>query len=77
MAGVGEAMSDIEKILMKVINKCEEASEAAIEEVQRRLEMKLRFRERRIERLEAKIEELEGRIRDKDSKNPQSPIRGL
>ena len=71
-------MSDIETVLLKVISKCEEASEAAIEKVQRRLEIKLRFRERKIERLEEKIEELEGRIRDKESeKHPKSPIRGL
>ena len=71
-------MSDIETVLLKVIDKCEEASEAAIGKVQRRLEMQIRFKERRIERLEEKIEELEGRIRDKDSeKHPRSPIRGL
>ena len=77
MAGVGEAMTDIETILMKVINKCEEAGEAAVNKVQQQLEMKIRFKERRIERLEAKVKELEGRIRDKDSENPQNPIRGL
>jgi len=71
-------MSNIETILLKIISKFEEASEAAISKERRRLEVKLRFRERKIKRLETEIGELKERIKNKDSeKHPKSPIRGL